>query len=383
MNLLIEAANIGSSGGIIHLRELLAHSNPGKYGISKIIIAAPSRVLDQIEEQDWLIKRGHPLLNGSILSKWLWKRMMLKEWLKEYQAFLFVDSTFRPPFNWPHVTICHNLLPLERKEIKRYGISLVTLRLWLLRFAHLRAYKKASGVIFLTRYCLDVLPKSTKKHILKYAIVPHGVNKSMFKAVEGKQISSWTNPIYTLLYVSAVDVYKHQEKIAEAVISLNRKGYPIRLRLVGPSYLPALRRLNQTIEDFSSIVQYVGPISYTELQKEYGQANGFIFGSSCESFGMILTEAMAMGLPIACSSLSSLPETGGDGVLYFNPLEQSSIEAVILDLFSNQELSKNLSARAVKRATEFTWESTSHKTWEFISEVAKGSSNPETQLSFS
>lgn len=44
---------------------------------------------------------------------------------------------------------------------------------------------------------------------------------------------------------------------------------------------------------------------------------------------------MAMGMLIACSSLSSLPETGGDGVLYFNPLEQSSIEAVILDLFSN------------------------------------------------
>ncbi len=113
------------------------------------------------------------------------------------------------------------------------------------------------------------------------------------------------------------------------------------------------------------------------MQKEYGQANGFMFDSSCESFGMILTEVMSMGR----SSLSSLPETGGEGVLYFNALKPSFIEAVILDLFSNQELSKSLSVRAVKRT--FARESASHNTSEFIIEVAKRSSNPESQLTFS
>ena len=49
----------------------------------------------------------------------------------------------------PIVTMCRNMLPFESREIFRYGFSLKVLKLFTLRFAQIRSFKSAQGIIFI------------------------------------------------------------------------------------------------------------------------------------------------------------------------------------------------------------------------------------------
>src|SRR5690606_20301443 len=124
---------------------------------------------------------------------------------------------------------------------------------------------------------------------------------------------------FRLLYVSIINLYKHQDKVAQAVINRNRKGTPVTLTLIGKAYGPALRKLQKILDkepEFANVVDYKGFVPYETINTVYASHDAFIFASTCETFGMIVTEAMAMGMPMLCSEKSSLPETMQDAALY-------------------------------------------------------------------
>ena len=66
-------------------------------------------------------------------------------------------------------------------------------------------------------------------------------------------------------------------------------------------------------------VRLTGFVSTAELISLYQKARCLFFPSLYEGFGLPLVEALACGLPIACSNTSSLPEVAGDLAHYFNP----------------------------------------------------------------
>ena len=82
-------------------------------------------------------------------------------------------------------------------------------------------------------------------------------------------------------------------------------------------------------------MNYIGNVKHKDLIRYYNEADIFIFASSCETFGMILLEAMASGLPIACSKISSMPEILKQNGEYFNPKDPESISKAIMKIISN------------------------------------------------
>lgn len=113
-----------------------------------------------------------------------------------------------------------------------------------------------------------------------------------------------------------------------------------------------------------------GRLSHEEAHSLMHHARAFVFPSLSEGFGLPILEAMAAGTPVACSSATSLPEVGGRGVVYFDPLDEGSIASVLGRLLTDLALCRELTEEAPRRLRLFSWEQTAHAYAELIREVA-------------
>jgi glycosyltransferase involved in cell wall biosynthesis len=79
---------------------------------------------------------------------------------------------------------------------------------------------------------------------------------------------------------------------------------------------------------------------------------------------MPVLEAMAAGVPVACSDIPPLREIAGSTVHYFDPADEAAIRSALELLAAGMLPTKE----AQERATEFTWEKTARETLEYLTE---------------
>jgi glycosyltransferase involved in cell wall biosynthesis len=111
-------------------------------------------------------------------------------------------------------------------------------------------------------------------------------------------------------------------------------------------------------------VRFPGWLSGEEIEGLWGVADAFVYPSLYEGFGLPVLEAMARGVPVACSNASSLPEVAGDAALLFDPTDEAAIASAIERLLSDRREAESLRARGLERARQFTWERTARLTLE-------------------
>ncbi|MGA2453501.1 MAG: glycosyltransferase family 1 protein [Solirubrobacteraceae bacterium] len=111
-------------------------------------------------------------------------------------------------------------------------------------------------------------------------------------------------------------------------------------------------------------VRFPAWVSSEELEGLWSIARAFVFPSLYEGFGLPVLEAMARGVPVACSNASSLPEVAGDAALLFDPRDESAITTAISRLLSDEALRARLGELGVAQAERFTWERTARLTLE-------------------
>jgi glycosyltransferase involved in cell wall biosynthesis len=165
-----------------------------------------------------------------------------------------------------------------------------------------------------------------------------------------------------VLSVSARRPHKNLPRLLEALAGLRADPQPL---LVLPGYAtefePALEaRIGEL--GVASRVRVLGWIPDADLEGLYAAATCFVFPSLAEGFGLPVLEAMERGVPVACSRASSLPEVGGDAVLYFDPLRVDEIGAATERLLTDAGLRRRLAAAGRERARGFSWQRTARET---------------------
>jgi glycosyltransferase involved in cell wall biosynthesis len=371
----IDASNIRAGGGVTHLVELLRAVDPLIHGFSQVVVWSGLNTLNRIEEREWLKKIHDPLFESGLPYRLFWQKFKLKNLAqREGCSILFVPGGSDASNFQPLVTISQNMLPFEWMELQRFGWSLMTLKLILLRSTQGKTFSKSNGVIFLTQYARNGVQKITGKLAGENVNIPHGINHSFFCSPRHQRdITEFTvEQPCRLIYVSIIDAYKHQWQVVKAVGQLHSAGIPVVLDLVGPPGM-AINRLEQTIQETDperTFIKYHGAVNYNLLPEFYKSADIGIFASSCENMPNILLESMAAGLPIACSNLGPMPEMLGEAGIYFHPEQPEEIATAILKLINSRELRAELAGLAFQRASLYSWDRCASETFDFLAKVA-------------
>jgi glycosyltransferase involved in cell wall biosynthesis len=372
----IDASNLRAGGGVTHLVELLRACDPQASGFAQVIVWGGHSTLSQLEARSWLELRPLSVLDRGLIHRLLWQRFALSRLARAAGcAVLFVPGGSYSGGFRPIVTMSRNLLPFEWRELRRFGWSLMTLKLCLLRFSQTRTLRRADGVIFLTDYARRVLMPILQRTRGETVTIPHGSSDRFSCAPRAQAPVDRYSPEQPLrlLYVSIIDVYKHQWHVIEAVAQLRAQGLPVVIELVGPAYAPALRRLESAIERWDprgEFITYSGAVSHTLLHEKYSSSDVCVFASSCENMPNILLEGMASGLPIACSRRGPMPEVLGDAGVYFDPESPPDIARALRELIDSPSLRAELARRSFDRVQMFSWSRCASETFGFLARIA-------------
>jgi alpha-1,3-rhamnosyl/mannosyltransferase len=95
-------------------------------------------------------------------------------------------------------------------------------------------------------------------------------------------------------------------------------------------------------------------------------ASVFAYPSLYEGFGFPIAQAMAAGVPVITSNVSSLPEVAAGAALLVDPLSTTELRDALERVLTSPSLAKELSIKGRERAKHFNWDRCARETWDFF-----------------
>ena len=164
-----------------------------------------------------------------------------------------------------------------------------------------------------------------------------------------------------LLVVATQEPRKNLVRLARAYIRL-----PAALRARHPLVIVGARgwlsaELERVLAPFETRgeIRRLGYVAENELPSLYAGAHAFAFPSLYEGFGLPVLEAMASGVPVLTSNVSSLPEiardAAGDIALLVDPLDEVALSDGLMRALEDETWRRSVAPRGLQRASGFTW----------------------------
>jgi len=378
IHLAIDASNIRQGGGVTHLSQLLSAAVPSEAGVGLVTVWACHDTLAQLPSKPWLTKVALAWTEAGLFQHLIWQQLLLGQEMARCgcDALFSPGGTVPVRVQVPVVTMSQNMLPFEPEEAIRFGRwSWMRLKMWLLRQSQGRSFKKADGLIFLTEYARKGVSRWLGRGQGLQALVPHGIEPRFAadpKPQRQAQDYSFVKP-FTFLYVSILMPYKHQIEVAKAASVLRKAGSPVQVKFVGTEWGRYGQQFRETLRELDPQQEFLiwpGGMPFSALHAEYQAADAFLFASSCENLPNILIEAMAAGLPIACSKSGPMPEVLGNAGVYFDPVQTQEIAEAMRTLINSADLRRRLAAQARELSQRYSWQRCAKETFEFITAVA-------------
>jgi len=170
------------------------------------------------------------------------------------------------------------------------------------------------------------------------------------------------------LFVGTVEPRKNLRRVIRSFANfLRQKSRSIHYQLVVVglktfAHGQVVESLKKEVNMDSSDIVFTDYTCHEDLNVLYSGAQALVFPSLYEGFGIPILEAMASGVPVFTSNVSSLPEVGGDAVLYVNPYNQDEITDGLIQLAENEKLRNQLIKKGYQRMKRFSWRKTARET---------------------
>ncbi len=216
--------------------------------------------------------------------------------------------------------------------------------------------KRANKIITISNYSKYEIEKYYPNAKNKIEVILLGVDKKyriIDNIVKKQQI----------LYVGSMNERKNILGVLQAFNKLENKK--IKLVIVG-NFLSNFN-INEKIEKeltnayLNSNIKFKNDVDNSELVKLYNESLLLLFPSFYEGFGLPVLEAMACGTPVVCSDSSSLPEVGGDAVVYCDAYDIDDIKDKIEMLLDDKDLQKKMIEKGLVQAKKFSWEKSANE----------------------
>ena len=300
----------------------------------------------------------HPIL-------WfLWFEFQIPRILKRYKADLFLspDGYLSLRTKAPQLAVIHDInfvhrpgdLPWLKAKYYNYFFP---------KFA--RIAKRIATVSF---YSKEDITRSFKVDYDKIDVVYDGINQIFEPVSQEEKISTrekFTGGSDYFLFVGALHPRKNVcglLKAFDAFKSVN--GDNKKLVIVGGK-MHKTGDIFDTYENmrYKNDVVFTGRVSTADLHDIFGAALALVFVPFFEGFGIPIVEAMSAGIPVICSNTTSIPEVGGNAVLYADPLKIDQITEAMLQLVDDDELRIELVEKGFEQKNKFSWDETARLLW--------------------
>lgn len=123
--------------------------------------------------------------------------------------------------------------------------------------------------------------------------------------------------------------------------------------------------------NYSKDIIFISYVHPEDLNAIYSASDLFVFPSLTEGFGLPILEAMASGIPVITSNVTSMPEIGGDAVVIIDPLNVVELSNAITNILSNESLREEMIKKGLARSKDFTWSKMVEKTKNLYIDLCK------------
>lgn len=330
---------------------------------------------------------------------------VLRDDLEEYSQVEFIQLKFRASFRPLRIVAEQTLLPylVKKAKVDVLWSPGYTAPAWcpcpqVVTVPDLQYKSHPEDMSLLERKVIDVLVKVSckqsdaiitisefsRQEVVRYKFasppkvtsVHLGVDKSFANAVKKEEVVESVTSLLSrekpyILCVAHTYPHKNVHLLVEAYGSIQEE-IPHDLVLVGKArrgedlVCDSLNKVNDATR-----VHRLQGLDFQSLKYVFQKADFFVLPSAYEGFGLPVLEAMMAGILVVTSKKASLPEVGGDNVLYCDPLTVENL-AVSLGIASRMDPQekKKIQDAARTSAALFTWEKTAGETMDILQDIA-------------
>lgn len=259
-----------------------------------------------------------------------WRVVSIENFIGPLDIFHSSDWT-QPKTKAKKVTTYHDIVPLKYPEWSDPKIVAV--------------HKKRLALVEKEVDCVIAVSQSTKKDLLEIS-----------KIAEEKIVVIYEGPTEDFKPQTENDIKKFKEKY-----SLPERFI---LAIGGIGERKNMQRLKDASKDYNLVIarETLPHLNREELGLLYASSEALLYPSLYEGFGLPILDAFASGLPVITSNVSSMPEVGGDAVLYVDPYSVLDIKEKIKIITSDKDLRKELIRKGLLRLKQFSWEKAAKET---------------------